>query len=549
MELKDDKLLKGAAILGMAAVVSKVVGTLQKIPLQNIAGDGAFGIYNTVYPFYILILFLATAGIPIAISKFVAERQAVGDQLGIRQVLRVSMAMLMVTGIICFAGLYFGAQQIANWIDNQETILALRSVSYALLVVPMLAALRGYFQGLQNMMPTAVSQTAEQVVRVSTMMALLFYCVNYGYSDAWIAAGATFGSVTGAFSGLCIMLYYWRKYALVHKIEKLQAVNKKNQVHNSRPSSSKLAKDIAVYAIPICLGSIAVPILSIADAFTVPRVLKLEGWSDSEVMSLFGIYNRGLPLVQLVAMIVSSISVALVPAMAEAKIRGQHRLIQYRAELAMRITWMITFAASVGLSVLALSINRMLYQNEAGTLTMVIVSFVALFSSLQIVSGSLLQGAGAVKAPVVILLLATALKIGLNLLLIPLWGIEGAAVAAVVAYGTAALLNMAVLRRQTGIDYPLRRYVGQAGSALLLMAVLLMMMQYGWHQFSVHILTHQRLAETVFVFLSIAVGAYAFGFTAFRSGAVSVADLQQVPGWNSKLSPILKAIKLLPKGV
>src|SRR5690554_6746846 len=102
-------LVNGAAILGIAAMISKLLGTLQKIPMQNIGGDEAFGIYTAVFPFYTLILFLATAGFPIAVSKFVSEHVAQDDMAEARRVLYVSSIILTVTGFLFFILLFFGA--------------------------------------------------------------------------------------------------------------------------------------------------------------------------------------------------------------------------------------------------------------------------------------------------------------------------------------------------------------------------------------------------------------------------------------------------------
>src|SRR5690554_5803924 len=132
-------LVNGAAILGIAAMISKLLGTLQKIPMQNIGGDEAFGIYNAVFPFYTLILFLATAGFPIAVSKFVSEYTAQGNTFEARRVLRVSSVILSITGVIFFGILFFGSGLIAQLIDNSKTELAIQSVSLALLFVPVMA--------------------------------------------------------------------------------------------------------------------------------------------------------------------------------------------------------------------------------------------------------------------------------------------------------------------------------------------------------------------------------------------------------------------------
>ena len=176
--------VKGAAWLGAAAVISKLLGTLQKIPLQNVAGDEAYGIYTAVYPFYILILFLATAGFPIAVSSFVTEARVRGNAAAASQVLKVAIILLMISGVAGFALLFFGAHVIAGWIGNKETVPAIQSVSFALLFVPVMAALRGYFQGNQDMIPTAVSQVVEQFIRVGTMIFVLILLTSWTIRQA-----------------------------------------------------------------------------------------------------------------------------------------------------------------------------------------------------------------------------------------------------------------------------------------------------------------------------------------------------------------------------
>ncbi|WP_375143146.1 oligosaccharide flippase family protein [Paenibacillus sp. D2_2] len=188
------------------------MGTLQKIPLQNIGGDGVFGIYNTVYPFYTILLTLATAGFPTAVSKFVAERHARGDERGKRAVLRLATLMMIALGLAGSALMYFGAPLLAFLIGSNQLVPALRSAAPALLFIPLSASLRGYFQGLQNMIPTAVSQVTEQAVRVAVMIVFLLYLSNVGATQSVIAGGALSGSAFGGAAGLLVMLMYWINY-------------------------------------------------------------------------------------------------------------------------------------------------------------------------------------------------------------------------------------------------------------------------------------------------------------------------------------------------
>ena len=170
------------------------------------------------------------------------------------------------------------------------------------------------------------------------------------HSASWVAAGATFGAVTGAVAGLVVMFMYWRKHKRIQRIDvgvspvfDVQAVE----------AFGPLVRRMLLFAIPVCLGAIAVPIMSIVDTFTLPRLLRQPGMSDLAAMTEFGVYARGLPLVQMVAMLVSSISVALVPAIAEARSSNNWHSVRQRAELSIRLTWLVGVAASVGLAITA----------------------------------------------------------------------------------------------------------------------------------------------------------------------------------------------------
>lgn len=515
--MSGGRLLKGAAVLGIAAVISKLIGTMQKIPLQNVAGDAVFGIYNAVYPLYIMILFLATAGFPLVVSKFVSEQIAAGRHDEAKRVLYISIGVLSCTGAVCFCFLYFGASWLADIMGAGQTEKAIRSVSFALLLVPVMSALRGYYQGYQNMLPTAVSQVAEQFVRVATMFGLLIVLVRFQYGPEWIAAGATFGSVTGAVAGLAVMLWYWRRES---------GTSTQRQIRDrEREPAWSLIRRLISYALPICLGSIAMPVLTLVDSFTMPRLLQLKTGDEFAALYQFGLYNHGLPLVQLVAMIASSMSAALVPAIAEANSRGDRDAIQRRTEMAIRIAWFIGLASSFGLAELAKPMNVMFFKTAEGSAAMAILGFTALLGTLNIVAGNVLQGCGAVMAPAVYLFIAAALKVAGNALLMPRWGIDGAAVSAVIAYLAAGGLALAHVLRLTGIAFSLRAYVIRPLAAVGVMSAVLLAVQAA----GAYLPLPERAGAAVVTIAGVAAGALAYGIALLRTGAISESELLAIP--------------------
>ncbi|MBP2002709.1 O-antigen/teichoic acid export membrane protein [Paenibacillus shirakamiensis] len=534
------KLLKGAALLTIAALLTKLLGTLQKIPLQNIGGDGVFGIYNTVYPFYTLLLTLATAGFPTAVSKFVAEQEAAENRRGALQVLRVSGLVIVILGFIGAILLYMGAPILAHWIGSKQLIPALRSASPALIFVPAAAALRGYFQGLQNMLPTAVSQVAEQALRVGVMIVLLMYFHTTGADDSTVASGAMVGSAAGGVAGLIIMIYYWRR----HQREVAILTQENKQTASLSVSNIRLIKELLVYGIPICLAALAVPLIGLVDTFTLPRLLQQGGIEEMSSLVQVGVYNRGIPLVQLVTMLGGSLSMLFIPLMAELKFKGEVAFIQSQTRLALRWFWLIGLASSAGLALLAEPINIMMYKDIAGTSALRWIALTAAPSTMVTITAALLQGLGAVRRPALHLAGAAVLKILLNLLLVPQLGIDGAAIASLAAYSFAAALNLALLLSTTSLRLRLKEAVLKPALLVAALALAVLTLRLGTD--AAGLLHGRRSAAAAESLLGVALGAAVFAIGVLRLRVMTEQELFALPKIGPKLVRWLRRLKLLP---
>ncbi|MED5021065.1 polysaccharide biosynthesis protein, partial [Paenibacillus chibensis] len=219
----------------------------------------------------------------------------------------------------------------------------------------------------------------------------------------------------GGAAGLVVMGGYWRRYRRSHHTVIGDSSRSGNE--GEREGSGKLLWSMLKYAIPVCLGALAVSLVSLADTFTVPRLLKAGGAGEAGAMVQFGVYNRGMPIVQLITMLATSLSVLFIPALAEAKVTGDKQLVAERCRLSLRWFWLTGMAASIGIAMLAQPVNIALYQDTAGTSVIRWIAFTAAGSALSIISAALLQGIGVVKAPALHLLAAAAVKTLLNLLL------------------------------------------------------------------------------------------------------------------------------------
>lgn len=559
------RLLQGAFVLGLAAIISKIIGAFQKIPLQNLGGDGVFGIYNTVYPFYMLIITIAAAGLPVAVSKFVAEQEALGRTEEGKRIIRLSSILLGGIGLTLAILMYIGAPLIGHLIGNGHVIPSIRAAALALLFVPLMTGLRGYFQGLQQMVPTAVSQVVEQTIRVTVMIVLLLWLMKQNASLETIAAGAMLGSVAGGFVGLITMLAYVysrrrksRKPGLSQ--EEQDGLQRSGTREGQReqwtgeglqaeklPTNGQWIRTLLVYAIPVCLGSLAVPLMNLVDTFTVPRLLRSEGLDEVESMVSFGIYNRGLPLVQLVTMLATSLSVLFIPAMAEARLKGGPEAVRQQASIALRWFWLIGLAASAGLAVLAEPINRMLYGDAAGTEALRYMALTAAGSTVSIIAAALLQGLGAVRAPAFSMLAAAGVKALLNVMLVPALGISGAALAGAVAYMLAAGLNVALLARRTAMS-PAPGAV-LVKPALVIAAMSVAAAGMAWAAGAVlggmGIAADRRLAAVGISLLGIAAGAAVFLLASARTGLLTATDLAVIPKLGPRLAKWLRRLHVL----
>ena len=201
--MRKNSFIQGALILTVAGIIVKFIGAFSRIYLSRLLGGEGIGLYQMAYPIYLLCLSVSSAGLPVAISIMVAERNAVNDYNGGQKVFRISMAALVMTGLFFSVLLFFGSQWLVDTgiVRDPRAYWSLLALSPAVFCATLLATLRGYFQGLQLMTPTAVSQILEQVVRVVTMIAFAVILLPYGLEFG--AAGATLGAAPakGAGSG------------------------------------------------------------------------------------------------------------------------------------------------------------------------------------------------------------------------------------------------------------------------------------------------------------------------------------------------------------
>ena len=459
MEEKNaNKFLQGAAVLAVAGLLVKVMGVFFRIPLTNWVGAEGMSYYSSVYPFYTFFLLISLAGIPVAISRMISERTAVKNYGGAHRVFNISVWLLGGIGFVSFLIMHFGAGFIENVVlNNPGTEYAIKAIAPSLFLVPVMAAYRGYFQGRQNMNPTAVSQLVEQFFRVGVGLALGYYLISAGYDK--FAAGAIFGCTAGAGAGLAIaiIIYLLNRRVIMSQISR-------NKLSEEIEPWQKIVKEIIIIAIPITIGACIVPLINAIDSMMVMRRLQAVGFSLTESRVLFGKLGgycasiAGMPQVLIQAIVMS-----LVPAIAAAyKLKDRDALTE-NTQFAMRATMIIAFPCTIGMMVLAHPILLMFYpmQAEEVSSTAIVLAIMAIETipmSPMVTLTGVLQGVDRQMLPVRNLAIGAVVKVILTFILvgiIPI-NVNGASIGSIACSAVAFYLDARDVRRETGVTFDIK---------------------------------------------------------------------------------------------
>ncbi len=546
MESSSRTFLRGALILGVAAIVSKLLGSVYTVLLQNLIGDRGMGLYQMAYPIYATLLIISTAGFPVAVSKYVSEYTALGDVGTARRIYRVSLALLAVIGFICAVGLYFGAGFFARLSGDQSAVYAIQAIAPALFIVPAMSSMRGYFQGWQMMNPTAVSQVVEQLVRVATILVGAYAVVHLGFGDSSAAAAAAFGAVSGGIAGIAAMGYYFWRYRDPHHLAAVARVIPHERLGRERLSSAAILKRLLYYAIPVSLGALVIPLTSNVDALTVTNLLKHQGISQAMATSDFGLLaGRAFKLMMLPAALASSIGTALMPSVSQAHALRDARDTSARILLGLRVAVLFSLPAAAGLFILGRPIDIALFRNAAGYHSIQILGLATFFSSVQIALAASLQGLGRVYVPLRSLVIGTALKVALNFILVPRYGIDGAAVATSVSYAVAAALNLVSVAKLMRMKMTLANHFVKSALATFVMGAVTFAVYSQWQRMAFGL--PSRISATSVTLLTVAVGAFVYCFMLVLVGALGEQELIVVPKVGPWLARTFRKLGLLAR--
>ena len=535
--MSKDNFLKGAAILGIAGVIVKILGAFYRIPLNNILGSEGIGYYQTAYPLYVLLLTISTSGFPVAVAKLVSEKNALGDHRGAHKVFKVAFLGMLIAGVLTSIFVFINAKGIVKGLANEDAYYALIALVPALFFVPIMSVFRGYFQGRQTMTPTAISQIVEQLFRVTMGLLLTYHLLDRGLPIA--AGGASFGGSIGAIAGAItmIIIYIFQRGKIREEI--------KDSPRNEE-TVSKIIKDLLIIAIPITIGAAIVPIMNSIDTLLVFKRLESVGFSKAEANALFGqLTGHAQTLINLPLIFSTALAISLVPAVSIANTKKNYREIKNITSSGIRTTLLIGLPCAFGLFILAEPIIGLLYFKlspeeiiSTGEI-LSILSFGVIFLTLVQSLTAILQGLGKPLVPVANLAIGAIVKVFLTYTLTGIRSInvKGAAISTVTAYLIAALLDLAAVHKYTRLKFNtkeifIKPFISSIGMALVAKLI--------------HVSFINIIGDKLSTIIAIIIAAIIYFVLLIITGSLTYEDFKLLPKGDKIANKLIK-LKLLKR--
>jgi len=521
---------KGAAILGGLGFLAKIIGAVYTIATTYIVGTHGMSYYATAFPVYTFLLAISSAGLPVAISKMVSERTAFHDYSAAHAVFLKAIKAMVVIGLVTSILMIALSRTIANLVGRPDASLAIMAIAPSLFFVAIISAYRGYFQGMQQMMPTAVSQIIEQSGKVAAGLLLAWLWIDKG--EIYGAAGAVLGITVSEFLAF---IYLFIRYRARIADFKMQV----KSVHHDA-----LMKDIGgkllYLATPIIVGACAMPLVQLADTAIITNTLNsmksiillgqevvLNGRIVDSLYSLLTAYVN--PIINMPAVFSLTLAVGLVPSISTSKARGDLNGISTKAGIGLKLSMLIGLPCAAGLFLLSTPIIHLLFGGLEGDNLLIagnlmgIMAFGVLFLTVLQTMTGILQGLGKTYLPVINLFIGIAVKILISILFIriPEINIRGAAFGTVACYAIAALLDVICV-----VKYAKARLRIVHNFIKPMLATACMGVVVYWMMPHVASGEYSRLMTIGVILIAVVV----YVFTAFLFGAINREDMEYVPG-------------------
>ncbi|MVP01746.1 putative polysaccharide biosynthesis protein [Paenibacillus lutrae] len=454
--MSKDSLVKGTLILTVAALIARFLGVFQRFPLVYMLGNEGMASYSVAFNIYSILLVVATAGIPSALSKMVSERTALGQMDEAKHIYRAALLFAAGAGLVASVLLFVLSPLYAEKSGVPGAALPTMAIAPALLIFPVIAIMRGYFQGRQHMLPNGISQVIEQIIRLITALGLAYLLLGFGLD--WAVAGASFGGVTGGIAAMLVLMYFARKFRREDLQEESASGNARQVSDRDRSSAgtklpfSQIYKQMLRLSIPIVIFSITVTLIYAIDSSTLVPLLREQIGADTsrELVGILGGQAQslaGLPIVLAIAL-----SQSVIPIISAAYSRRELDQVRHQSARVMQLAILSGLPMVLAICTAARPLSGMFDYGgtqagyEYGPPMIALMTAGAMFQITMQTSGAVMMGMGKMRALVSSVVFGIAIKLIGNLVLSPWLGVYGILLSTMLCFIVMTAFNLAVMR-------------------------------------------------------------------------------------------------------
>lgn len=516
----QDQMVRGSAWMTAGSIFSRILGAIYIIPWGIWFGSYFFqgnALYGKGYNIYSFFLIAAIAGIPSAIAKQVAHYNAMNEYgVGFR-LYKHGFVLAAITGIVCAALLYFGAPLFDG--GDARVVPVLHSLAWAVLIIPVMSLSRGFFQGYQQMAPSAISQFVEQLARVLYMLGSAFIIMRVLHGS-WITAvsQSTFAACVGAIAGILTLVWYYLKNRPT--FQNLVA-NSENQIV---VPAKQLYHEILQQALPFIVLGAGITIFQLIDQFTFFKIMRTTGVTNETVLNdLFAMFSvNANKLIMITVSLSSALAITAVPLLSEAFTRGDKRDLSKQITNAVLLFEFVMIPSALGMAAIAHPLNIVFYgvsHKALATAVLAFSSFVSIMLGLFSVTSAIMQGVSQNKRAVRYFAVGTIVKLALQWPCVHYMGVFGPLVATMIGFVVANVLIIRWLNQAFGVDYQgiAKKTNGILGFSLIMCVlanVIVRLVSSGLG----HIMTvDSRVGSLIIVILAVGIAGYVYVYFVLKT--------------------------------
>lgn len=519
------KMFRGTFLLTAATFTTQILGMLYLIPFYSImGGEENLALYGYAYTPYTIMLSIAAAGVPGAVSKFVAKYNALGAYGTSQKLYRSSLAVMMVSGILAFLALYFMAPVIAEaqsaaggsgdhrWTTEDITSI-IRVISFAVIVEPFMATWRGIFQGHESFGPTSVSSVVEQILRIIVLLSGAFIVINV--MDGSIKTAneiAVFAAFIGALGATVTLAIFWRK----RKPFMVEQV--KLDKSGIDLSYGEMYKEIIRYGLPFIIVSVSIPVVLFIDQMTHNNALSLAGVPGSVQDSWFGMLNLTThKLVMIPTAFASAFAITILPFITKNYQQRQFDNVHQQVKSMILMLLFFVIPAGLGMMILSAPIYTSFYSyNEIGIMILTFYAPVSIIISLFSVTCSIVQGIDKQHLTFYVVIVMLIVKSVINIPLIMQFYTVGAVMGTAIALGVGVILNLIIIKKHGKIRF--RAFVTPIFQIIVCALAMLLAVEVVYYLLMMNINDMTKLNSVLTLVTTVPVGVIVYLFISFKSG-------------------------------